>query len=112
MASVISEITQRLPKCAYLPFQEPTQIKDQTVKVAATITVKYADEPYNAEASHRVAVARGRIWIATKREATQGAYYELPASVWGGHGTVTVRPRVRCLRSPQTRHTRRTGSIM
>lgn len=73
-------------------FKEPTQIKDQTVKVAATITVKYADEPYNAEALIVSPSPAGRIWIATKREATQGAYYELPTSVWGGSRTVTVRP--------------------
>ncbi len=73
-------------------FKEPTQIKNQTLSVAATITVKYFEEPYNAEALLVQPSPAGRMWIATKREAAQGAYYELPASVWGDSKTVTVRP--------------------
>ncbi len=73
-------------------FKEPTQIKNQTVSPAATITVKYYDEPYNAEALLVQPSPAGRIWIATKREAAEGAYYELPASAWGSSKTVTVRP--------------------
>ena len=73
-------------------FGEPAQIKDQTIKVQATITVKYFDEPYNAEAMLVQPSAAGRIWIVTKRGSKQGAYYELPKSVWGGSKTVTLRP--------------------
>jgi len=70
---------------------EPAQIKDQTLTVAATITVKYADEPYNAEALLVEPSPEGRIWIVTRRQSAQGAYYELPASAWGSSTTVTVR---------------------
>lgn len=70
---------------------EPAQIKDQTVNLAATITVKYADEPYNAEALLVEPSPEGRIWIVTRRQSAQGAYYELPSSAWGSSTTVTVR---------------------
>ncbi len=82
--------TQPSVKLIRLP--EPTRIKDQSVKVSATITVKYADEPYNAEGLLVEPTRAGRIWIVTKRQATSGAYYELPESSWGASKTVTVRP--------------------
>lgn len=71
---------------------EPAQIRDQTVNIDATITVKYIDEPYNAEALLVEPSPAGRMWIVTKRQASPGAYYELPASSWGTSKTVTVRP--------------------
>jgi hypothetical protein len=80
------------PSVRLYRFNEPTQIKNQTVDVAATITVKYVDEPYDAESLLVQPSPAGRMWIATKRQVAEGAYYELPHSVWGDSKTVTVRP--------------------
>ena len=66
------------PNVRLYRFREPAEIKNQTLKVQSTITVKYYDEPYNAEALLVQPSPAGRIWIATKRESKQGAYYELP----------------------------------
>lgn len=80
------------PNVRLYRFREPSTIKDQTINVAATIRVKYVDEPYNAEALLVDPAPAGRMWIATRRQATEGAYYELPAAVWGASSTVTVKP--------------------
>lgn len=80
------------PNVRLYRFREPVEIKNQTLKVQSTITVKYYDEPYNAEALLVQPSPAGRIWIATKRESKQGAYYELPSSVWGSSKSVTLRP--------------------
>lgn len=80
------------PNVRLYRFREPSTIKDQTVNVAAVIKVKYIDEPYNAEALLVHPDPAGRMWIVTKRQAAQGAYYELPSSVWGASTTVTLKP--------------------
>lgn len=69
---------------------EPSELSDQVVSPQATITVKYSDEPYNAEALLLQPQPAGRMWIVTRRQAMKGAYYELPAAIWGSSRTVTV----------------------
>ena len=97
---------------AYLPF--PGTHPDSRIKrsrLHATITVKYADEPYNAEAPIVSPSPAGRIWIGTKREQPRVRTTSSPPGMGRlkdgdgpAHGFTGA-----C--SPQTRHTRRTGSI-